>query len=588
MAIIIYFPIVVSLFAIVFVFFLGKKISKAPVAKQKLLQVLKVAQEKSMSYAKKQYGALAVAVAALFFLMLIFMGLPVAFGFLIGAFVAAALKDIQVLASFWIASRVLEAPSKRKILAQSELKKITLLPADILLDGSFAMGVLASSLALLCLSGYYFLTDGNVYALAALAGGAGFVALFTRVSGKIYSKTETTGIFVGAWHSIFETYLVATVLLMMLGWLLYPKSPQFILLPLFLASILLLSQILAGFFIKIKTSKNGIGPLQYFLVISTALSLIGFYIVIKNIMAGQIITTNSLFFSCLAGFAVLAALFVSVKFQIFKKFHRLILLFAGLILGACALSFGFWLAGAYGLALVAFCMLLPCAVLIAQESFLMIATYNADVAKVSHASMQVIKNTQSLRALALAPGQMVRRYDLIAFTMVAIILFAGYHQRIVDVTGSQHALTPLILNPRTIIGFLAGAMLSYMIALLFTKAAKRASINPTLKTAIAIREATIIATGIILVPVMFGFLLGAAGLEGLLLGMMVEGFFLGMVKPKSRPVWNFIKKRTGLIKMFKDGTGIGIDSLDQDSDIAIYPAIGMLGIVALLIAVFLV
>ena len=73
----IYFPIIVSLFAIVFVWFLISQIRKAPVAGDKAVAITQAVQEGAMSYLKRQYKTVSI-VAAVMFVVLLFLGFKIA------------------------------------------------------------------------------------------------------------------------------------------------------------------------------------------------------------------------------------------------------------------------------------------------------------------------------------------------------------------------------------------------------------------------------------------------------------------------------------------------------------------------------
>ena len=125
-------------------------------------------------------------------------------------------------------------------------------------------------MGLLSISGFYFLT-GDIKALIALGFGASLISVFARVGGGIYTKAadvgadlvgkvekgipeddprnpaviadqvgDNVGDCAGMAADIFETYSVTVVATMILGALLYPYAPQFVLLPLFIGSISIL------------------------------------------------------------------------------------------------------------------------------------------------------------------------------------------------------------------------------------------------------------------------------------------------------------------------------------------------------------
>ena len=175
----IYFPIIVSLFAIAFVYFLTTQIRKAQPAGGKAVEITAAVQEGAMSYLKRQYKTISI-VGLVIFLLLFLMGWKIAIGFLIGAVLSGVSGFIGMIVSTQANTRVAE--SARKGLARA---------LDISFKGGLITGLMVVSLGLLSVSGYYFLT--GIEGLIALGFGASLISVFARVGGGIYTKAADVG-----------------------------------------------------------------------------------------------------------------------------------------------------------------------------------------------------------------------------------------------------------------------------------------------------------------------------------------------------------------------------------------------------------
>src|SRR3989344_1932851 len=334
-----YFPIIVSLFAIAFVAFLVAQINKAPASRDKAVAITAAIQEGATSYLKRQYKTVSI-VAVVIFIGLLFMGWKLAFGFLIGAVLSGVSGFVGMLISTKANTRV--AKGAERGLAHA---------LDLAFKGGLITGLLVVSLGLLAVSGYYFITKGDIQALVALGFGASLISMFARVGGGIYTKAadvggdlvgkveknipeddprnpasiaDLTGDLVGDCAGmaadIFETYSVSMVATMILGALLFPRAPQFVLLPLFLGSISILTSIIGSFFVTLGKSQNIMGSMYKGLAVSMVLSAVGVYPVINSMMAGQAISVNNLYGSTLVGLLVAAGMFVITEYYTSKKY----------------------------------------------------------------------------------------------------------------------------------------------------------------------------------------------------------------------------------------------------------------------------
>src|SRR3989338_6825816 len=181
MTLITYFPIIVSLFAIAFVVFLIMQIKKAPVAKDKAIEITKAIQEGANAYMTRQYKTISIVALVLLLVVWIFMGWKIAIGFLIGAVLSGVSGFIGMWVSTQTNTRVAEGAKRG--LAHA---------LDLSFKGGLVTGLLVVSLGLLAVSGFYFATR-DIKALVALGFGASLISVFARVGGGIYTKAADVG-----------------------------------------------------------------------------------------------------------------------------------------------------------------------------------------------------------------------------------------------------------------------------------------------------------------------------------------------------------------------------------------------------------
>ena len=663
---ILYFPIIVSLFAIVFVFFLIARINKAPVAKDKAIAITAAIQEGAISYLKRQYKTVSVVALVIFVLLFIVMGWKMALGFLIGAVLSGLSGFVGMLVSTQTNTRVAEAAKKG------------LKPAlELSFQGGLVTGLLVVSLGLLAVSGYYFATH-DIQALVALGFGASLISMFARIGGGIYTKAadvgadlvgkvekgipeddprnpaviadqvgDNVGDCAGMAADIFETYSVVMVAAMILGALLYPQSPQFILLPLFLGSVSILTSIIGSFFVRLGKSQSIMGAMYKGLAISTILSAIAFYFVIAKMMADQIVSVNNLFLSCMVGLVVAGGMFVITEYYTSKKFSPVksiaeasqtghgTNIIRGLGLGmqstalpALLIAFGtiisFWLAGIYGVALAVVSMLSIAGIVVGIDSFGPITDNAGGIAEMSGMPEEVRKITDALDAVGNTTKAVTKGYAIASAGLAALVLFAAYSQRVIDLSGNQNAANFVLADPRVIAGLLIGGLLPYLFASFLMGAVGKTAgkvveevrrqfreikglMDGTGKpeygkcvdivTKAAIHEMMIPALIPIVAPILVGFFLGVQALGGLLIGATVTGLFVGISMTTGGAAWDNAKKyieegNLGGKGSFAHQAAVTGDTVgDPYKDTAgpaINPMIKVLNIVALLIVVFLV
>ncbi len=656
----IFYPIIVSLFAIAFVYYLVSQIRKAPVAGDKALAITAAVQEGAMSYLKRQYKTIAI-VGLVLFVALLFMGWKIAIGFLIGAVLSGVSGFIGMIVSTQANTRVAEAAKKG--LARA---------LDISFKGGLITGLMVVSLGLLAVAGFYAWTK-DIQALIGLGFGASLISVFARVGGGIYTKAadvgadlvgkvekgipeddprnpaviadqvgDNVGDCAGMAADIFETYAVTTVATMILGSLLFPSAPQFVMLPLILGSVAILTSIIGSFFVRLGKKQSIMGSMYKGVAATIILTAIAFYPVIAKLMAGQAISVNKLYLSTIVGLVIAAGMFVITEYYTSTKYSPVksiakagetghaTNIIRGLGLGmqstaypVLLIAFGtiisFWLAGIYGVALAVMAMLSISGIVVGVDAYGPITDNAGGIAEMSGMPESVRVITDELDAVGNTTKAVTKGYAIASAGLAALVLFSAYVEK-VSGSGATFSLT----NPQVIAGLLIGGLLPYLFASFLMGAVGKTAgkvveevrrqfkniaglMEGTAKpeygkcvdivTAAAIKEMLIPALIPVAAPILVGFFLGVQALGGMLIGAIVTGLFIGISMTTGGAAWDNAKKyiETGAHggkgsfahQAAVTGDTVG-DPYKDTAGPAINPMIKVLNIVALLIVAFLV
>ena len=503
----IYFPIIVSLFAIAFVWFLVMQIKKAPAAGDKAVAITAAVQEGAMSYLKRQYMTVSI-VGIIIFILLFFLGWKVAIGFLIGAVLSGVSGFIGMIVSTQANTRVAEAAKKG--LAKA---------LDISFKGGLITGLMVVSLGLLAVSGYYMATNGDMQALVGLGFGASLISVFARIGGGIYTKAadvgadlvgkvekgipeddprnpaviadqvgDNVGDCAGMAADIFETYSVTTVATMILATLLFPRAVQAVMLPLILGSVAILTSIIGSFFVKLGKKQNIMGSMYKGLAATVILSAVAFYPIILKYMPtlyanGREISPTQLYFSTLVGLVIAVGMFIITEYYTSKDFGPVksiakasetghatnIIRGIGLGMQSTAypvllIAFGtilsFWLAGIYGVALAVMAMLSISGIVVGVDAYGPITDNAGGIAEMSGMPEEVRKITDALDAVGNTTKAVTKGYAIASAGLAALVLFSAYVEKV----SVNHTISFSLTNSYVIAGLLIGGLLPYLFA----------------------------------------------------------------------------------------------------------------------------
>ena len=662
----IYIPIIISVLAIGFVLYLIQVIKRKPSGSEKMIAIAKAVQEGAVSYLKRQYKTIAIVSLILFIVLWLSFGLNTGLGFLIGAVLSGFSGFVGMMVSTRANLKVAEAAKKG------------LSPAlDLSFKGGLVTGLLVVSLGLLSVAGFYLVTN-DLKALVALGFGASLISVFARIGGGIYTKAadvgadlvgkveagipeddprnpaviadqvgDNVGDCAGMAADIFETYTVTMIATMILGSLLF-NNESFILLPLLLGAVSIVTSIIGSFFAKLGSGKNIMLALYKGIIVSAILSALGFYFIESFLFARlEIIDGDPLvmfFYPLIVGLLVAGGMFVITEYYTSKKYgpvkkiakssetgHAtniitglavglqstalpIILISAGIILS-------FYFGGVFGIALAAVAMLSMAGIIVGVDAYGPITDNAGGIAEMSELPEEVRNVTDALDSVGNTTKAVTKGYAIASAGLAALVLFSAYSQELIDAGASAQFLLD---DPKVIAGLFIGGLLPYLFASLAMSSVGKAAgsiveevrrqfreiagiMQGTAKpdyakcvdivTRASIRQMIVPALIPVVFPIIVGFTLGVEALGGLLIGSIITGLFVAISMTTGGAAWDNAKKYIEEGNLGGKGspahqaavTGDTVgDPYKDTAGPAINPMIKVLNIVALLIVAFLI
>ena len=510
-----YFPLIVALFAIIFVFFLIRQIQTAPSGSGKQIEISLAIREGAIAFLKRQYKTVAILAAILFFILWLALGFKTGLGFLIGASFSGLAGFIGMMVSTQANLKVAEA-------AKSGLKTAFNLSFRV---GSVT-GFLVVGLGLLSVSGFYLLTQ-DLKALIALGFGGSLISVFARLGGGIYTKAvdvgtdlvgkiekgipeddprnpaviaeqvgDNVGDCAGMAADLFETYVVTLVAAMVLGGLLFPDLVQAIFLPLIFGALAILASIISTYFVRLPKNQSIISALYRGLIIAAVISALGFFALIFQISPLFKMHFFNLYFPALFGLLLAFLIFFITDYFTSKKYfpvksialasqsghapNIITGLSVGMkstILPVVLISVGilvsFWLGGLYGLAICLVSMLSLTGLIIALDSYGSITDNASGISEMAGLPEENRKITDALDAVGNTTKAVTKGYAITSAGFAALVLFSAYTQELANL-GTR--IQFLLENPKVLVGlFLGGLIAYYFSALAISAVGKTAS-----------------------------------------------------------------------------------------------------------------
>jgi K(+)-stimulated pyrophosphate-energized sodium pump len=341
--------------SIIYAVYTIQSVMSADAGNARMQEIAGAIREGAQAYLGRQYTTIAIVGAIIFAIVWALLGHYVAIGFLIGAVLSGAAGYIGMHVS--VRANVRTAQAASQSLAAG---------LDLAFKSGAVTGMLVAGLALLGVTGYYFLLTGAfgfepasrtvVDALVALGFGASLISIFARLGGGIFTKGadvggdlvgkveagipeddprnpatiadnvgDNVGDCAGMAADLFETYAVTVVATMVLAAIFFLDSPELhslMVYPLAIGAVCLVTSIIGTFFVKLGSNNSIMGALYRGFIATAVLSIAGLaaanYIVfgdkengfgvIATTTTGVEITGLNLFLCGLVGLAVTGAI----------------------------------------------------------------------------------------------------------------------------------------------------------------------------------------------------------------------------------------------------------------------------------------
>jgi len=311
-----------------------KNILESPQGSERMVEIASAIQEGAQAYLNRQY--LTISIVGVIIAILLYYLIDnsyVSIGFLIGAFLSGLAGYIGMFVSVRANVRTTQA-------ATESLQKAL----DISFKSGAITGFLVVGLGLLGLVSYYFYLNNVFHAsegreivegMIALSFGASLISIFARLGGGIFTKGadvgadlvgkieagipeddprnpaviadnvgDNVGDCAGMAADLFETYAVTIVGTMVLGLILFQGTDQqiFMMYPLVIAAVCILSSLVGTFYVKLGESNNIMGALYKGLIITALASVVLIYLVTDYLIdMDKVIVNKDLFLESFEG-----------------------------------------------------------------------------------------------------------------------------------------------------------------------------------------------------------------------------------------------------------------------------------------------
>ena len=613
-----FISLIAGIVGILFAVYLATSVLKQDKGTARMQEISGAIREGAMAFLSREYKTVAIFAVIIALVLGFIINWNSGVGFIIGVIFSASAgfigMNITVRANTRVAQIAKEGVPKALSLA---------------FRSGAVTGMCVTGLALLGLSIFYiWFRDPTL--IVGFGFGASLLSLFARIGGGIYTKAadvgadlvgkvekgipeddprnpaviadqvgDNVGDCAGMSADLFETYAVAAIGAMLLGWFLYNRDTSYITYPLMLGTVAILASIIGIFFVKIKEGQGIMSGLYKGVYTTAIIATIGFFFVTK-----YTVNDMGLFYSAIIGLAITPVLFIITEFYTSKKYGSVksiakasqsgpaINVISGLSVGLIAPAFpalvicaailgSFSVAGGaaffadisnvtafnhglYGMGIAVMGMISLTGIIITLDSYGPVTDNAGGIAEMANLEPKTRKVTDALDAVGNTTKAVSKSFAIGSAALAALTLFAAYIQEV----GLPYTAFNLG-DPRIIVGIFIGGLIPFVFSSRCMQAVAKAGDSVVEEVRRQFREIKGIMEGTgrpeyakcvdivtgaalkgmifpallaVLSPIIVGFLLGPEALGGLLMGSIATGLFLALQMTTGGAAWDNAKK----------------------------------------------